>query len=234
MAVFVLVHSPSVGPATWQPAARLLAAAGHQALVPSLLGVGDGPPPYWRQVLRAVTGCLAASAPGQPVVLVAHSNAGVFVPVLADRLPQRVETCIFADATVPAADGAGTPMAPPEFLPFLEGKVEADGRLPQWSRWWDEDDIAGLFPDEQTRRLLTAQEPRLPLAYYREVVPAPAGWADRRCAFLQFSAAYAEPAGQARSLGWPVRTVPGEHLHQVVEPDAIARALLDLAGQPRP
>ena len=234
MAVFVLVHSPSVGPATWQPVARLLADAGQQALVPSLLGVGDGPPPYWRRVLAAVTGGLAGVPAGQPLVLVVHSNAGVFVPVFVRGLDQPVAQCIFADATIPALDTASTPMAPAEFLSFLAGKAGPDGLLPQWSRWWDEADTASLFPDPGTRAAITAEEPRLPLAYYQEEVPAPAGWADRPCAFLQFSPGYAEPAGQARRLGWPVRTVPGDHLHQVVDPGTVARALLDLAGQPRP
>jgi hypothetical protein len=233
MAVFVLVHSPSVGPATWLPVARRLRDTAHQALVPSLLGVGDGDPPYWRRVVDAVTGDLTALDPDQPVVLVAHSNAGVFVPVLVAGLAQPVVSCVFADATVPATDGASTPMAPAEFLPFLQERTEADGRLPPWSRWWDEADTAALFPDAQTRQLITAQEPRLPLAYYYEDVPAPAGWAGRPCAFLQFSAGYEEPARLARSLGWPVRTVPGEHLHQVADPGAVASALVDLAGQPR-
>lgn len=232
MASFVLVHSPSVGPATWQPVGRLLAGAGHTAVVPSLLGVGDGPPPYWRWVLSAVAGCVTAAAPSEPVVLVVHSNAGVFVPVLVDGLRQPVAGCIFADATIPAIDTDSTPMAGAEFMPFLEGKVEADGRLPQWSKWWDEEDTAALFPDAKTRQLVTAEEPRLPLAYYYEHVPAPPAWAAKPCAFLQFSAGYEEPAGLARSLGWPVRTVPGEHLHQVVDPGAVAAALADLAGQP--
>jgi hypothetical protein len=175
----------------------------------------------------------AAVAAGRPVVLVVHSNAGVFVPVLVSELAQPVAQCIFADATIPALDTASTPTAPAEFLPFLAEKAAPDGLLPQWSRWWDEADTAALFPDPRTRRVVTAEEPRLPLAYYREQVPAPAGWAARPCAFLQFSAGYEEPAGLARSLGWPVRTVPGEHLHQVVDPGAVARALLDLAGQPR-
>src|SRR5215472_1659606 len=227
MAVFVLVHSPSVGPATWQPVAQRLRAAGHDALVPSLLGVGGDHPPYWRRVVDAVTAALAALDPDQPVVLVTHSNAGVFVPVLIDGLAQPVERCVFADATVPDPNTDSTPMAPAEFLPFLAEKVETDGRLPQWSKWWDEDDTAALFPDAQTRQLITAEEPRLPLAYYFEHVPAPPAWAARPCAFLQFSAGYEEPAALARSLGWPVRTVPGEHLHQVVDPGAVATALVD-------
>ena len=50
--LFVLVHSPLVGPATWEPVARELAARGHCALVPSLLHVSDGEPPVWPRVLR--------------------------------------------------------------------------------------------------------------------------------------------------------------------------------------
>ena len=132
MAVFVLVHSPSVGPATWLPVAQRLRLAGHQAIVPSLLSVGDGRPPYWRRVLAAVTAGLAGLDPDQPLVLVVHSNAGVFVPVLIDGLRQQVAGCIFADATIPAV-ACSTPMAGEDFLPVLRGLAQPDGRLPKWS-----------------------------------------------------------------------------------------------------
>ena len=39
-AVFVLVHSPSVGPGTWCPVAGELRAGGATVVVPSLAGVG--------------------------------------------------------------------------------------------------------------------------------------------------------------------------------------------------
>jgi hypothetical protein len=45
-----------------------------------------------------------------------------------------------------------------------------------------------------------------------------------------FSEAYEGEAQQARARGWPVRTERGEHLHQIVDPDAVSRALLNLAG----
>jgi hypothetical protein len=41
-------------------------------------------------------------------------------------------------------------------------------------------------------------------------------------------------AAEARRRGWAVRSVPGEHLHQVVDPDATAGLLLELAGPARP
>src|SRR2546423_1904980 len=85
--LFVLIHSPLVGPATWQPVADALARRGHPALVPSLLHVADAEPPAWRQVAAAV----AAAVPGdRPVVLVAHSNAGAFVPVIRQALGHSV------------------------------------------------------------------------------------------------------------------------------------------------
>ena len=35
-------------------------------------------------------------------------------------------------------------------------------------------------------------------------------------------------ADEARARGWPVVHIPGEHLHQIVDPPAVATALLDL------
>jgi len=233
MAVFVLVHSPSVGPATWEPVAGRLADAGERVVVPSLLSVGDGPPPYWQRVVAAVADSLSGLDRAEPLILVAHSNAGVFVPALVSGLDHPVARCVFADATVPALDGS-TPMAPEDFLPFLRGVAGPDGRLPRWTDWWDEADTASLYPDARTRAAITAQEPRLPLDYYLEQVPAPAGWADRGCGYLMFSAGYENEAGLARRLGWPVRTVPGEHLHQIVDPDAVSRGIRELAGSPPP
>jgi hypothetical protein len=231
MAVFVLAHSPSVGPATWQPVAGELQRLGHHAVVPSLLAVADCEPPFWPHVVAAVQAGLAGLAgtdPDQPLVLVAHSNAGVFMPVIATGLSRQAACCIFADATVPAADGS-TPVAEPEFLPFLRELAGPDGRLPRWTDWWDDADVAPMFPDAVTRQVITAEQPRLQLRYYQEQVPVPAGWDHRPCGYLQFSPAYEDQASRARERGWPVRQVPGEHLHQVVDPERVSHALQELA-----
>ncbi|HEX9032955.1 MAG TPA: alpha/beta hydrolase [Streptosporangiaceae bacterium] len=229
MPFFVLVHSPSVGPATWQPVADRLRKLGYGVAVPSLLGVADGEPPYWRRVVAAVTAGLADAEPAEPLVLVAHSNAGVFVPVILEGLVRPVACSIFADAAIPGP-GDVTPMAPDDLLAFLRGLAGADGRLPPWTDWWDEQDVAPLFPSAQARQAIAAEQPRLPLAYYLEQVPAPRGWDDGRCAYLLYSQAYADSLAEAQRRGWPALSVPGEHLHQVVDPDAVARAILELAG----
>ena len=230
MSLFLLVHSPSVGPSTWQPVAGWLRDTGHEAVVPSLLAIGDGEPPYWPRVPAAVRDGIAGQDTAQPVVLVVHSNAGLFAPVIARDLGRPVARMIFADASVPPATGE-TEAAESEFVPFLRDLAGEDGRLPPWTSWWSEEDVARMLPDPRLRRVITAEQPRLPLAYYLERIPVPGGWDERPCGYLLFSEAYESQAGQARSRGWPVCTVPGQHLHQVVDPAGVAAALLELAGR---
>src|SRR5258708_26286690 len=146
MPLFVLVHSPSVGPSTWQAVADLLREMGHNAVVPSLLSVGDGGPPFWPQLTALVRAGMAGTDSSAPVVLVAHSNAGLFLPVIAAELGRQVACLAFADASVPPSSGSA-PLAGDDFLPFLPGLVEDDGRPPQGSSWWGGDDVAPLLPD---------------------------------------------------------------------------------------
>lgn len=252
---FVLIHSPVVGPRTWRPVAEHLASLGHDVTVPSLLAVGDADPPFWPRVVSAVTGALAGAAgpatpagaggvtaagtavgvgtaadPDQPLVLVAHSNAGNFVPVIRRALAQPVLCSVFADATVPGRQGT-IATADEEFQGFLRGLAEPDGRLPPWTDWWPDEDLTPLFPDARTQELVVAELPRLPMAYYAEQVPVPAGWDDHPCAYLHFSAGYDGEAQQAAARGWPVRNLPGEHLHQLIDPTGVATALANFAAR---
>jgi len=55
-----------------------------------------------------------------------------------------------------------------------------------------------------------------------------AGWDDRPCGYLLFGPPYDRMAQQARQRGWDVDHVPGGHLHQLVDPDAVAARLIAL------
>ena len=223
----VLVHSPVVGPSTWVPVARLLHLRGVDAVVPNLRHVGAGGPPYWPSVAATVTDAMGQLDEPGAVVLVAHSNAGVFLPVVAESSPRPVAGAVFVDAGLPA-EHQETPVAPPEFLAFLRGLADPEGLLPRWSDWWPPEDIEPLLPDPAVRAGILADQPRLPLDYYQQTVPVPASWSSVRCAYLQFSAAYDGEAERARRAGWAVERLRGEHLHQVVDPDAVTDALLQL------
>jgi pimeloyl-ACP methyl ester carboxylesterase len=228
-ASFVLIHSPSVGPRTWQPVAHRLTKLGWEAIVPSLLHVTDHGPPYWPRVVDAVRAGLGTAEQGQGLVLVAHSNAGLFLPVIAAALPGQVRGSIFVDAALPPPSGTA-PVAPPELLALLRDKA-SDGLLPCWSDWWDEEEVAALFPDQAIRQAVTEEQPRLPLSYYQASVPVPTGWDARPCAYLLFGPPYDELASEARGRGWIVEQLPGKHLHQLVDPDGVARSLLAIADQ---
>jgi hypothetical protein len=225
--VFVLVHSPSVGPLTWGPVADALAVRQHGSVIPSLLDVADADPPFWPRVVDVVNAAMSRLDQDQCVLLVAHSNAGLFVPLLVTHAVRPVRCCIFVDAALPAR-ARQTPAAPTELLDFLRGKV-TDGRLPPWTEWWDED-VAPLFPDAATRAAVTAEEPRLPFAYYEQSVPVPAGWDDDvACGYLLFGPPYEEMAADARSRGWLVEELAGQLLHQLVDPEATADRLITMA-----
>jgi hypothetical protein len=61
-AVFVLIHSPLVGPASWSPVAHELERRGREALVHSLLGVAEAPAPQWPARTRRGAGRHLADA----------------------------------------------------------------------------------------------------------------------------------------------------------------------------
>jgi pimeloyl-ACP methyl ester carboxylesterase len=228
-ATFVLVHSPSVGPLTWAPIAKRLEASGVGTIVPSLVGVAEASPPFWRSVVRLVREAVDQAPLDRPIVIVAHSNAGLFVPVIVEEAPRRVAGCLFVDAALPSPAEPTTPVAPAELLDFLRPKV-AGGRLPQWTEWWDESDVAPMFPDAETRAAVSAEQPRLPLSYYEELVPNPAGWHDRPCGYLLFGRPYDLMAKKAAEQGWAVDHVPGEHLHQLVDPETVTARIVAMTA----
>jgi hypothetical protein len=93
--------------------------------------------------------------------------------------------------------------------------------------------VAALFPDQAIRQAVTEEQPRLPLAYYQASLPVPAGWDARPCAYLLFGPPYDELASQAQARGWIVEQLAGRHLHQLVDPDGVARSLLAIAEHMR-
>jgi hypothetical protein len=226
-AAFVLVHSPSVGPGTWGPVAEELRAGGATVVVPSLADVGAAGPPFWPRVVELVGAAIAGLPADRSVVLVAHSNAGLFVPVVATAAARPVVGCLFVDAALPARQGS-TAVATAEDIAFLREKA-VDGVLPPWTAWFDDAEVAPMFPDPATRASVEAEEPRLPLSYYEQQIPVPAGWDAQPCGYLLFGPPYEEVAHEAAARGWAVERIPGLHLHQLVDPDGVAARIAGMA-----
>lgn len=220
MSHYALLGSPFLGPEVWEPTAALLRARGHRAHV--VTSTGDDAGSILEQLAAAVTRPLE---PGDDVVLVPHSNAGLYVAALVARSP--VSALVFVDALLPGAPPA-TPVTSAALVEHLRPLADATGRLPVWTRWWPDAELAGLFADPAQRAALERGQRRLPLVYLESAVPSPAGWEQVPAAFLGFGEAYAAEQARARAAGWPVSVLPGRHLHPLVAPKEVADAITDL------
>ncbi len=224
--VFVLIHSPLVGPSTWTPVVGELERRGRQVVVPSLLGAATAPSPQWRYCIDAVRA--ATSTLSRPIVLVGHSGGGLLLPAIAGAVTPAVSRLIFVDSGVPASTGE-TPQVPPSFLAHLR-TLAVNGILPPWSSWFGDEAMRGLVPDDATRAALERELPSLPLSYFEQSVPSPAGWDRVPCAYLLLSDAYGDAASEARAREWPVEEIAGaQHLHLVVAPATVTDVLIQLA-----
>ncbi|MDQ2837944.1 MAG: alpha/beta hydrolase [Actinomycetota bacterium] len=181
--------------------------------------IAHSAPPYWPAGLDSILQTIA----DDPVVLVPHSNAGLLVPMITEALGDQVRGVVFVDAAIPGGGHHST-------AAFIDRLAVVDGLLPPWTSWWDEADVAALLPDPNVRAEVEAEQPRMPRAYYDHLPPVPDGWAAPPCGYLWFGAPYDKQAQQAADYGWPTVYLPGGHLHMLVDPAAVAAAVLELAG----
>ncbi|MDP9796669.1 hypothetical protein J2S43_005181 [Catenuloplanes nepalensis] len=212
MACYVLLPSPFLGPAVWEPVAALL---GPDVVVPAPRG--DTP--------AEIAASFARQIPYRDdLVLVPHSNAGLYVPALA--ITRGARRLVFADAILPPPRGR-TPVAPEGFQEALRGLAGDDGRLPPWTGWWPPDAVDALFPDAVTRANVEREQSRMPFGYLTGSVDAPAGWDARPAVYLAFGDAYADEVADAGRRGWPVRSFRGGHLHMLADPAGVAAAIAE-------
>ena len=163
---------------------------------------------------------------GDDVVLVAHSGAGRLVAGVRGGY----RAIVLVDAGLPGepTHGAG---APPYFADFIEHLAGDEGVLPPWPEWWPPGALEELVPDPD-RRLLLADAPRARVALFDEPLPVACARvaSSVRVSFLLYSDVYEPNATEAARRGWPVERIEGMHLHHLVDPDAVAAAVVRLGG----
>lgn len=220
-----LLPSPFLGPAVWRPVADVLSARGHAVVVPP---AGTDAPSAPEDVVRSF---LDALAEHEDLVLVPHSNAGLYVPAITAQ--RRVWASVFVDALLPPRRG-DAPVTSPALLEMMRARTDSDGLLPPWTAWWEDADVTGLFPSAAVRRSVEREQRRLPLSYLEASVTIPPGWDGLPGAYLAFGDTYADDQADAASRGWRVATVPGRHLHMLIAPDQIAEQILTLLAAADP
>lgn len=228
--IYVLVHSPVTGPATWEEVAGELRSLGREAIVPD---VGPGSRPYWSGWARAVADSLPEEARSGPVCFVGHSAAGLMLPLIERLLPEgAVSRSVYADASLPAEPGRSlADVVSAAFgVPASAILEQADDRgdLPPWGHDWPDEAWHALIPDEPRRRRFRAQLHPTPVELYEEIIPSTPGTVGHS-AYLLFSEPYRPMALRAQAAGWPVHELRGQHLHMLVEPERVAAEIVSLA-----
>ncbi|HEX2039561.1 MAG TPA: hypothetical protein VHF47_07495 [Acidimicrobiales bacterium] len=233
MTATVLVHSPLVGPATWEPVARVLRGRGRTAVVPSLLDASRTGPPFVGPQAEAVADAVAAAGADR-VLLVGHSGAGPLLPSIGVAVRRRGATPVgylFADAGLPHPGRSRLASVHPSLRGRLAELARHDGMLPPWCDWFDPAAVDALLPEPALRdRVLDELQP-VPVALLEEPMPDVPAWPDAPCGYLRFSAAYAGDEAEAAGRGWPVAVLEGGHLLPVVAPGSVADALDDLVAR---
>jgi hypothetical protein len=213
----VLIHSPLVGPNTWQQLVPVLRAAGHDVVVPDLRPAMEGDGPYYPALTASVREALRG-IPAEPAVFVAHSGAGALVPyVVADGF------AIFLDALLPHPGLCWFDTAPEVLRTQLLASVR-NGRVPPWQRWWPKGALEALLGDAYAGFISELRD--LPLGYFEEPAPEDAQpLAPERCAYLQLSPSYDAEIAEARMRGWHTQSLSLNHLAVLTHAEEVGRAL---------
>lgn len=226
--MFVLVHSPLVGPSTWSGVADVLGRRGHDVVVPALTNPDQTVGPLWHHHAEQIRASVEARSRTAPVVIVGHSGAGPLLPAAGDNLVNQVSAYIFVDAGLPKDQASRLDDAPPAFAARIR-ELATEGRVPPWAEWWGDDVLAALIPDETARNAFAAQLSPIPLRLFEETIRVPPSFPDAPCGYFLLSRAYEDAAAQAGRLGWEVIGMDAGHLHMLADPEAVADGIEALA-----
>lgn len=218
----LLVHSPLLGPSSLARLRAEAARAGRHVMLPDLTATAGSSDPHDTYIRLAVE---AGSALRGETLIVGHSGAGVFLPLIAAELGGPA-SLVFVDAVVPPRS---EPHQTPDRLAALLDEQSVDGVLRPWLDWWPPGVIDQLLSNPADQAKLRADIPQLPRSFYDRDVPMPAGWSDQRCGYMQLSAAYNAERTEAESRGWPTTKLDESHLAVHTAPGDTLEAILGIA-----
>ena len=227
MSTFVLVHSPLVGPYTWEPVAHELRRAGHTVTVPHLTNDPDSPLSYIDQHRNAILSAYRTQVGREAAILVGHSGAGALLPYAGAALP-KLNCYIFVDADLPQDNASRLDRFAPKDAKLFRRRAKK-GYIP--TPFWADEVLKTAIPDDEARSKFENELQPVPLKLYKERIPVPRHWPDAPCAYLHFaySATYEEASRTARKNGWPYAELPGYHFQMLVDPRGVADALVSLS-----
>ena len=218
-----------LGPESWRAVAAELERRDQQVLIanPAMTTTSDIDhiSPWIAEILRP-----EVPDDDLPVVVVGHSAACPRMPLAAERLLAHgwnVSSFICVDGRFP--DGRAFTVSEPTYGPMLDGMVRPDDYLPPWPRWWGSL-IEGLVVDPVARDQVFGEAKPIPRSWFDQPCPVPELPPEVGRAFLSFGPGYLQSCNQAHEEGWMTYRLTGDHLHQVVAPEAVAKSLIAMTS----
>ena len=230
---FVLVHGTGHGGWCWQKVTPILRAAGSEVYAPTLTGLAD------RSHLLECGVDLTTHVTDitrllfyedlSDVVLVGHSYAGMVITAVAATAPERLKQLIYLDAYLPDEGQTEVDLWPPD----MRAEIEADAAASRGTRLVTPE-LMGITDStmaEWTRERITPH----PMSTYMEAVPrgsarsAALPRAYITCTEGPLTSLLGRFAEKARAAGWPVRAIATGHDVMLIDPEAVAKLLLELA-----
>lgn len=228
--VYVLIHSPLVGPSTWTLVADELQRSGSIVNLPALQDSPNKKLPYWQQNASSIAQVLADVPKTAHLLLVAHSGAGPLLPAIRQSIPNPVHAYIFVDAGIPLHNATRLDlmsMEDAEWANEFQKELEHGGRFPTWSS----DDLREIIPNDLLRANVVSELRPRGLDFFTERIPVFDGWPDAACVYIQFSDSYEWDAERARQAGWATYKVQAGHFHMLVEPQTVAQLITDAVNK---
>ncbi len=221
VATYALLTSVFLPATVWRPLMAQVEARDHSA-VP----VGATAPDSPHAALQAYSAALAELADRPDLIVVAHSNAGNYLPALVNA--GLATSAVFLDAVLPA-HGGRWPVVPSALARELVARANS-ALLPPWTEWWPPAQTRALFPDTASYQAIRADEPRIPTSYLSGTLTLPDRWpAKIPAGYLAFGDTYAADRARAEQRGWPTVTLGLRHLGMLQDPVTVANELITLS-----
>lgn len=223
---FILIHSPLVGSYTWHAVGIELKQRGHRVFVPDLYDTEAAEEPYWKQEVDSVLQQIPTTGLSEPIILVAHSGAGVLLPAICHAMTQPVFKCIYVDAMLPPQQPCSRldmlRTEDSEWADALEADLGNGVKFPNWT----EEQLIEVIPMQQDHlRILEQMKPR-GLDFFTEVMPAFESYAATPSAYLKLSTTYQMYLKQAIRSGWQTHQIEGGHFHMLNAPSEVADIII--------
>lgn len=224
---YTLIHSPLVGPLTWQLVHQALEQRGLEVVVPSLRDQPHTDRPFWQQHIESLAQSLASVSQGRPLALVAHSGAGPLLPAIGQTVGHLIAAYVFVDAGIPRHDHSRIDLMRLQDQPWTQQFYQVLQQGEQFPTW-QEEDLREVIPDDELRQQMVTEINPRSLPFFTEPIPVFAHWPDAPCAYIKFSAPYEWDFRQAKEAGWLVREVKAGHFHMLVDPAFVADMLVEV------